>query len=337
MELGKPARIRKRFYRNEPSPQRILLLRLAFVAVLLLLVAGIFWVFERDDIEDSHDGDFSYVDSLYFTIVTVTTLGYGDIVPVTPRARLVDALVVTPVRIIVWVLFIGTAYQLVIQRYLEMYRMNRALKRMKGHVIIAGFGTTGASAVEELLHKGYDENSIIVIERDEEKVKEAADKGATGLLGDPSSEELLSEAGVKDASVLIITTPHDDSNVLITLTAKDLNPKLHVISRVKQKENIKQLERAGADLIISPSLTSGNLMAMGVVKTAHVKLIGDLLTSRRGSNVHQRKVKPEEVGRNPKNLKGFVVIGVVSGGKNIGPAGLDSVKLKKGDEIIIIG
>jgi len=337
VELGKPARIRKRFYRNEPSPQRILLLRLAFVAVLLLLVAGIFWVFERDDIEDSHDGDFSYVDSLYFTIVTVTTLGYGDIVPVTPRARLVDALVVTPVRIIVWVLFIGTAYQLVIQRYLEMYRMNRALKRMKGHVIIAGFGTTGASAVEELLHKGYDENSIIVIERDEEKVKEAADKGATGLLGDPSSEELLSEAGVKDASVLIITTPHDDSNVLITLTAKDLNPKLHVISRVKQKENIKQLERAGADLIISPSLTSGNLMAMGVVKTAHVKLIGDLLTSRRGSNVHQRKVKPEEVGRNPKNLKGFVVIGVVSGGKNIGPAGLDSVKLKKGDEIIIIG
>lgn len=305
--------------------------------MVILLVAAAFWLFERGDIEDTEDGELSYLDSLYFTVVTVTTLGYGDIVPVTERARLVDAFLVTPVRIFVWVMFIGTAYQFIIQKYWEEYRMNRALKKMKEHVIIAGYGTTGTAAVAELVHKGYDKDRLIVIDLEEDRIKMAAEAGATGLLGDPSREDVLKRAGVDKASALITTTPHDDTNVLITLTAKDLNPSLKVISRVGQKENIKQLRRAGADLIISPSLTCGNLMAMGVSKTNHVELIGDLLTTSHGSNVLQRKIESHEIGKRPKELSGFVVIGVVSKGKDIGPEALDGIKLEKGDEIILIG
>ena len=96
-------------------------------------------------------------------------------------------------------------------------------------------------------------------------------------------------------------------------------------------------KRAGADVMISPSLTSGNLMAMAVSNTNSVELIGDLLTTSRGVNVIQRKVTESEIGKLPKELKKFVVIGVVSKGKNIGPNELDGIKLKKNDDIILIG
>ena len=133
--------------------------------------------------------------------------------------------------------------------------MNRTLNRMNGHVIITGFGTTGAATVDELVLNDYNEDNLVVIDNDETRVTAAASAGVTGILGDPTREESLTNAGIQRAKVLIVATHQDDTNVLITLTAKDLNPKIKVISRVSQQENIKQLRRAGADLIISPSLT----------------------------------------------------------------------------------
>lgn len=329
--------VTKRFYRKEQSPFRILGVRLAFLIILILVVAFIFWVFEKDHIHDEAGGEFSYIDSLYFTIVTVTTLGYGDIVPVTEGARMFDAFIITPVRIIVWVLFIGTAYQLVIQNYWERFKMSRALRNLKGHAIVAGYGTTGEAAVNELLISGYHENNLIVIDEKEEKVKSAADAGATGVLGDPTREDTLIKAGISGARVFIIATGQDDTNVLITLTARDLNPNIKIVARVSHKENIKQLKRAGATLVVSPSLTSGNLMAMAVKNSKSVKLIGDLLTTSRGVNVIQRKVKESEVGKQAKALKNRIILGVGRKGQDFGPRELDGVVLKEGDEIIYIG
>jgi voltage-gated potassium channel len=336
-EIGWRKDITKKFYRKESSPIQIVLIRLTFIIILLLVVAAVFWIFEKDNIKDNFsDGNFSYIDSLYFTIVTVTTLGYGDIVPITEGARMFDALIITPVRIIVWILFIGTAYQLVIRNYWERFKMNRTIRNLNDHTIIAGYGTTGAVAVSELILKGYNENNLVVIENSEKQVKLAAEAGATGVFGDPSSEEVLSNAGIKGASVLIIATHQDDTNVLITLTAKDLNPRIKIISRVSQEENIKQLKRAGANIIISPSLTSGHLMAMAVTNSQSVELIEDLLTTSRGVNVVQRKVKQQELGIPPKSLKNTVILGLIRKGKNIGPKELDSVILKDGDYIISI-
>ena len=214
--------------------------------------------------------------------------------------------------------------------------MNRAINKLKDHVIIAGFGYTGTAAMNELMHNGYNEDNLVVVDKSEDIVENAADSGATGILGDPTREETLMNAGIKNAKVIIITTDQDDTNVLITLTAKDLNPKLKIISRVSQLENIKQLKRAGADTIISPSLTSGNLMAIAVSSSNSVELIGELLTTSRGVNLIQRKVKESEVGKAAKSCKSCVIIGVVRNGKNIGPKELDGVVLQKNDEVILI-
>jgi voltage-gated potassium channel len=326
----------KRFYRKEISPFRIIAFRLLIVIIIILIIALIFWYFEKDHIKDDAGDDFTYIDSLYFTVVTITTLGYGDIVPVSEEARMFDTLIITPIRMIVWLLFIGTAYQIVIRNYWERYTMERKLRDLKDHVIICGYGTTGAAAVEELLAKGYNEDKLIVIDTNEESVKESAEAGATGFLGDPTREEILLKAGIKGAKRLIIATNQDDTNVLITLTAKDLNRQIKIISRVSQEENIKQLKRAGADVIISPSLTSGHLMAMAVSTSQSVELIEELLTSSRGANVLQRKVKESEINSKVNDFKKSVVIGVIRNGKKIGPTELDNVVLKNGDEIIII-
>ena len=336
-EVGWSRETNKRFYRKQKSPFRIIAVRLCFIIVIILIVALIFWVFEKDHIKDDAGGDFSYIDSLYFTIVTVTTLGYGDIVPVTERARMFDAFIITPIRILVWVLFIGTAYQLVIQNHWERFKMNRTLKNLKGHAIVVGYGTTGSTAVKELIIRGYNENNLIVIDSKEENVRNAGEAGATGILGDPTTEETLMKAGVLGARVLIIATHQDDTNVLITLTAKDLNPQIKTIARVSQQENIKQLTRAGADVVISPSLTSGNLMAIAVATSNSVELIEDMLTTSHGVNLLQRGVKESEVNKRPKTIKGCIVIGVVRQGKNIGPKELDGVVLKKDDELILVG
>lgn len=128
------------------TPGRTLLFRLALVLALLGLVILILWL-DRAGLRDQFDGDLSFNDIVYFTMVTVTTVGYGDIVPVTPRARLIDALVVTPIRVVVWFLFLGTAYQLVIRRYMEAYRMAKLHARLDKHVVVCGFGHTGLSTV----------------------------------------------------------------------------------------------------------------------------------------------------------------------------------------------
>lgn len=327
----------RKLFKKQQSPLNILGIRLTAIFVILLVVAGVFWLFEKDHIQDESGGDFSYLDSLYFTIVTVTTVGYGDIVPVTEEARMFDAFIITPIRILVWIMMIGTAYQLVMQNQWEDFKVNRILKKMKDHIIIVGYGSTGVATLKELRLYKFPENKLVVIDNMEQPLGTAADVGAIGVLGDASSEDTLLQAGIKGASIIIVTTPKDDSNVMITLTAKDLNSKVKVITRVSERENIKQLKRAGADVIISPSLTSGNLMAMAVANSNSVELIEDLITTSRGVNVIQRKVAPGEVGKSPKTLKGFITIGIVRKGKNIGPRELDGEVLKQSDDIIYIG
>ena len=125
------------------------LLALALIGVA---IAG-HW-FDRDGLRDNIDGDISFTDVLYFTMITVTTVGYGDIVPVTPQARMFDTFVVTPIRLFVWLIFLGTAYEFLLKHIWENWRMSRIQDRLRGHVIVAGFGTSGAEAVRELIRRG---------------------------------------------------------------------------------------------------------------------------------------------------------------------------------------
>src|ERR1700690_2018110 len=143
-------RARTLFMRPRISPGRDLLLRLYLVIGLCAFTFFVMYIF-RAGLRDTTKPTLGIVDLMYFTMVTVATVGYGDIVPVTAPARLIVAFLVMPIRIAIWFVFLGTAYQFVIQRVLEELRMKRLQKRLQGHVIVCGFGLSGAVAVRELL------------------------------------------------------------------------------------------------------------------------------------------------------------------------------------------
>ena len=117
---------RRLFIGGERSVRRALVTRALLVLVMFLAVVLVFWL-DRDGLRDHADEHISFADVVYFSVVTVTTVGYGDVVPVTKRARIADALIVTPIRLFIWLIFLGTAYQLVLQRFIEDLRM-RALR-----------------------------------------------------------------------------------------------------------------------------------------------------------------------------------------------------------------
>ncbi len=122
---GKPFKPHQRiFIEASGSPERILLNRCLILLVLVAMILAIFW-YDRDGLRDQIDGEISFHDVAYFTAVTISTVGYGDIVPVSDRARMKDTLLVTPLRLIIWLIFLGTAYELVLQRWLEARRMKK--------------------------------------------------------------------------------------------------------------------------------------------------------------------------------------------------------------------
>lgn len=328
-------RARILFIKDERSPLKTLLYRLLFIFVLLCVIALAFWL-DREGLEDTRDGDISPVDVIYFTAITITTTGYGDIHPNSTFAMLFDSFIATPMRAVIWIVFIGTAYQLVIQEYMEERRMKKLQKELRNHVIIAGYGMTGKAVAKELLAKNHPGDQIIIIDNRGEAIQEAANDDFIGLLGDASQESLLNQAAIAKAKHIIITSSRDDTNVLISLTAKDMNRNIRVIARANQEENTKLLKRSGADIIISPSIAGGHLMAAATHHEHLAQVLQDMLTAEKGIKLAERQVSEQEIGKRPKELSSIVVIGVHREGKILNVKDLDEIKLKQGDILILL-
>ena len=316
-------------------PEVTLLLRAGFV---LLMVAAVFLVFlvDRDGLRDQIDGHVSVSDVFYFTMVTITTVGYGDIVPVSDQARLIDAFFVTPVRIFVWLTFLGTAYQLIIQQLIEEWRMLRLQRELKDHVILCGYGHSGSIAASELLLRGWEPEQIAVIDSDREEVTRAADRGFTGLHGDASSEEILRVAGVQRAHSLIVSVGRDDTTVLIVLTARALSDRVRIIASVAEPENVKIVRSGGADETVSPARFGGFLMADAVQSDGTIEFVSDLLSFRGHCQLVERPPRPDEIGRLARELVGTVIVEIRRGKARFGCWNDPNLRIEAGDRLVAI-
>jgi voltage-gated potassium channel len=321
--------------RAATPPEVTLLLRAGLV---LLLIGSVFVVFllDREGLRDNIDGQVSVSDVLYFTMVTVTTVGYGDIVPVSDRARLIDAFFVTPVRIFVWLIFLGTAYQLVLQRLLEEWRMMRLQRELRGHVVLCGYGHSGSIAAQELLLRSWRPEQILVIDRDREEVAKAADRGLIGIHGDASSEELLRMAGLREAHSLIVSVGRDDTTVLVVLTARSLSQEVRIIASVREPENIKLVRASGANEIVSPPRFGGFLMADAVDTHGTVDFVSELLSYRGDYQLVEREARPHEVGRAAREVEGAVVVEIHRGGQRLHCWRDAALRIEPGDRLLAI-
>lgn len=249
--------------RNLSSPWRRLAFR-ALLALALLVTAFLLLWFDRAGLRDQIDGHLTFGEVIYFTMITITTVGYGDIVPVSERARLIDAFLLTPIRLFIWLIFLGTAAELLIKRSWERWRMMHIQKRLREHVVLAGFGKTNSTAAEELLRDGLDPSQLVVVDCSEEGCTAAREIGAAVMQGDASRDELMRAAHIERAARLIVSAGRDDTSILIVLTARKLAPDLPIAVVIREHDNEDIAATAGASTVVNPVAVTGRLLAQAV-------------------------------------------------------------------------
>ncbi len=321
---------------NTWSPALVLATRLGIAALLFCLVFGLLW-WDRDGLRDQLDGEISFTDVVYFTMITVTTVGYGDIVPVSTRARLLDALVVTPIRFSIWFLFLGTAYQLIFRQYMEGYLMAKLQGGLNRHLIVCGFGHTGLSTTKELLARGVKADQIVVIDQQEERVRLASTLGVAVFQADATQESVLRDAIIDKAKAVIIAAGRDDSSALMLLTAKHLNPTVRIIVSAKEEENVKLFKQGGADAIVSPATFGGYILAAAVDHGHMVHYLDDLLTAGGKVGLVERLVGRDEIGKTPADLKPDVLVRLYRDAAMFSLLELDQAgRLQAGDILVLL-
>ena len=306
----------------------------ALFAVILLMIA--FHWLERHGLKDNLDGHVSFADVVYFTMISATTTGYGDIVPVTQNTRLFDALVVTPIRLFLLLIFVGSAYLFVARRTWEKFIMKRIQRTLHDHIVIAGYGTKNRRAVEELMALGTDPKDIVVIECNEERIELAEAVGCAVMMADATRDSTLRAAHVERARLLIISAGRDDTSILICLTARHLAPKLRISCAINEEDNEEPARRAGADVVVNPFDFAGLLLATSHTGQHIADYLADLASREGKVQLVEREVEPHEIGRSLKDLEGAVALRVIREGKPYGFWRTQAQKLRAGDVVMEI-
>ncbi|PVG82190.1 Ion channel protein [Nocardioides gansuensis] len=280
------------------------------LAALSILVGTVLLVYlDRGGYTDNNDPErtLSLIDAIYYTTVTLSTTGYGDIAPVTEGARLVNAFIITPARIAFLVLLIGTTLEVLASQGREMFRVARWRKNMGEHVVVVGYGTKGRSAVDTLVNNGHPREAIVVVDPSPLALEEAHEDGLAVVTGDATRREVLRRAGVDSATQVIITTDSDASNVLSTLTVRQLNPDVWIVAAVREQENVPLMRQSGANSVITSSDAVGRLLGLSAMSPMLGTVMEDLLAYGEGLEVAERELLVNEVGKQPQSLPDQVI------------------------------
>jgi voltage-gated potassium channel len=311
-------------------------IRLGAAFSLIMLVVLIHW-FDREGLVDNHDGEISFLDVVYFTMISITTTGFGDIAPISDRARLVEAVIVTPVRFAVLFIFVGTAYNFIIKRSWEKFRMARIQKQLSDHLVVLGFGVSGYEAVRELVERGTDPACIVVIDPSEERLALAEQLGCNVLNADATRDESLIAVRIDQARSVLVSAGRDDTSILMVLTVRHLAPTVPISVVVRAADNELLARQAGADNVINPVRFTGLLLA-GSAQGAHIAdYLADLASVTGRVQLIERPVLPQEVGRPLTALEGGGQgLRIYRNGRAIGFWEPDASALMAGDLVVEI-
>lgn len=309
----------------------------ALIAVgLVLLITLIVYVDRESYVDHAAKDGVSFLDAFYYATVTMTTTGYGDITPVSDHARMINALVVTPIRIAFLVLLVGTTVEVLANEGRRALKDSQWRKTMRNHTVVIGYGTMGASAVATLLRNNVPPERIVVIDSSPQAVAAASRHNLASFEGDATSRDLLHRAELPKAREVIITVNRDDTAILTTLTVRQLNRSAHVVVAVRDAENVPLIKQSGADGVITSSDAVGRLMGMSSISPHMGEVIEDLLSPGEGLEVAQRQVTAEEAGKNPAEVTAERVLAVIRHKtlRRFFESAVDTLQL--GDEIVVV-
>jgi voltage-gated potassium channel len=320
------------------SPYRSIFVRIC-VALGALLVAAILVFVEGDCYRDNGEmGGITWIDALYYATVSLSTTGYGDITPVCESARLVNVVVLTPLRFIFLIVLVGTTVEVLTKRSRQEFRAHRWRKRVNAHTIIIGFGVKGRTAAKTLLDSGVPRDHIVIVTPDHAALSEASKMGLVVVEGDGRRDEVLIEAEIYKAANVIIATNADDTSVLVTLTVRRLAPSIYIVAAARESQNAAVLRQSGANSIVPTAESAGHLLGLSISSPVAGALMEDLLDTGRGLEVIQRVVAETEFGFVPTDIDqlGQIVLAIVRDGIVHRFDTSDIRSLQAGDELVVI-
>ncbi len=312
------------------TPWKLIGRRFAY-ALLLVVVISFVCYFDRG----GYSEDLTFIDALYYSAVSLSTTGYGDITPVTQSARLVNIFVITPARVAFLMLLVGTTLSVLTEDSRKTLQIQQWRNNVRNHTIVLGYGTKGRSAVEALLAGGAAPSSIVVVDTDHASLSVAEKRGLVTVHGSATQSEVLRIAGVGRARSVVVAPSSDDTAVLITLSVRELAPSARIVASVRESENQHLLMQSGADSVVVSSETAGRLLGIATVTPPVVEMVEDLLSPDEGFAVAERPIADDEIGANPRNLAD-IVLGVVRSGELYRIDSPEAETVEPGDRLLYV-
>lgn len=311
--------------------------KIAFLVVLILAIGttGYMWL-----------SGYNFIDALYMTVITVTTVGFGELQPFSPEEKVFTIfLILTSITIFGYAVSAFSEY-LVSGKLFEHFKHKRVEKqigRLKGHTIVCGYGRNGKQAILKL---GNYNKKFVVVDKNKEMIEVLDAAGILNIHGNATLDETLQKAGIEKADFLITALPSDADNLFVVLTASQLNKDCTIISRASKESSYKKLKFAGANNVIMPDKLGGDHMA-SLVTTPDVIEFVDRLTIEGETTANLEEVAvndlPEQyinktiLDLDLRRQTGCTVIGFRNPDKDyiINPEA--SIKLVAGSQLIILG
>lgn len=240
-------------------------IRFGIIGLAAVMIAGTvgFRMLEKKDL----------FTSFYLTVVTLTTVGYGDVIPVTPEGRIL-AISLLGLGLVFFGMVIGSLTELLVEgqvrRIFGRIRMEKDIARLSDHYIVCGFGRIGMIVCRELHHSGV---PFVVVEQDEDTARRAVEEGYLCHHGDATDDDDLTKAGILRARGLVSVLASDADNVYVTMSARDMNRRLQIVARGEEERTARKLARAGASRVISPYEIGGVRMAHAILKPSVIDFI----------------------------------------------------------------
>ncbi|MCJ7578504.1 MAG: potassium channel protein [candidate division Zixibacteria bacterium] len=286
-----------------------------------------------------------FLDSLYMTVVTLSTVGFGEVYPLSPIGK-----IFTMILVIFGVAGAGYTISIIgqmivkgeIRKLLGRRKMQKGLKELEDHYIVCGFGRVGRRIAQELCARKV---PFVVIDNDPAKTEQSEKDCFLFVQGDATNDQTLLDAGIERAKGLITALVNEADNVFIVLSARQLNPKLFITARVESDEAEKKLLRAGADKVVSPHKIGGIRMALTAIRPNLVDFMS-VVTFDQDTDltIEEIQIKPDSplIQSTLKDCAirkefGIMVVGIKKIGKDVFLNPSPETKIEAGDILIVIG